>query len=301
VVNILAVLLLSSLASCGEPIVAFGRPGLGDGEFREPRTVSVSAKGVAVVDRSGRLQLFDADGRFLSKFAVAGDNVRRGLPCGVTWLADGTLAVADTHQGYVHIYDVAGKTVGHMGGFGAEPGQFNMPQRVAELPDGSLAVSDYGISLCNRVQVLTRDGKPLLMFGGPEPELGGLQRPMGLVVRDDGSFVLADQKAGLVVFAKDGRFEGSFGGHGPEAGDLLYGLCRAPDGTFYATDIGHHRLLRVAADGTVTGRFGKSGTALGEFLEPWDVAWSAGRLYVADKFNHRVQRIDVDRVKWEAP
>ncbi len=290
-----------ALAGCGEPIVAFGRPGLGDGEFRDPRAIAASAHGVAVVDRSGRLQLFDADGRFTGKFAVAGENVRRGLPCGLTWLADGNLAVADTHQGYVRIYTPSGAAVSHLGAFGAEPGQFNMPQRVAELADGRLAVSDFGTGLCNRLQLLTRDGRMLLSFGGPEPEKGGLERPMGVVPRDDGSFVVADQKQGLVLFAKDGRYTGPFGPGANRAGTLLYGLCRDGDGTYYASDIGHDRLLRVATDGVVTGSFGKSGGAPGEFLEPWDVAWSAGRLYVADKGNHRVQRIDPARVKWEAP
>jgi hypothetical protein len=263
--------------------------------------VTVSAKGVAVIDRSGRLQLFDGDGHFVSKFAVAGDNVRRGLPCGVTWLTDGTLAVADTHQGYVRIYDVAGATVAHLGGFGAEPGQFNMPQRVAELTGGRFAVSDFGTGLCNRVQIVARDGRPLSMFGGPEPENGSLERPMGLVPRADGSFVVADQRAGLVVFDAAGKFAGPFGGHGPAEGTLLKGLCRAGDGSYFASDIGHDRVLHVAEDGAVLGTFGRNGSAPGEFVEPWDVAWDGGRLYVADKGNHRVQRIDVDRVKWEAP
>ena len=295
------VVLLLLLAGCSDPILTFGRPGLGDGEFREPRAVTASAKGVAVVDRSGRLQLFDHDGRFVSKFAVAGDNVRRGLPCGVTWLADGTLAVADTHQGYVRIYDIAGATVAHLGGFGAEPGQFNMPQRVAELSDGRFAVSDFGTGLCNRVQVVQRDGTPVRMFGGPEPENGALERPMGLVARADGSFVVADQRQGLVVFGATGAFAGPLGGHEPEPGTLLHGLCRASDGTYYASDIGHDRLLHVAESGALLGTFGHSGSEPGEFVEPWDVAWDAGRLYVADKGNHRVQRIDPDRVKWEAP
>lgn len=297
----IAVLAVLALAGCGDPIVAFGRPGLGDGEFREPRALAASPRGVAVVDRSGRLQLFDADGRFTGKFAVAGTNVRRGLPCGVTWLADGNLAVADTHQGYVRIYTTSGETVSHLGAFGAEPGQFNMPQRVAELADGRLAVSDYGTGLCNRVQLLTRDGRMLLCLGGPDAEHGGLERPMGVVPREDGSIVVADQKAGLVVFAADGRFAGPFGRAPNREGTLLHGLCRDADGTFYASDIGHDRLLRFSPDGTATGSLGRSGGAPGEFLEPWDVAWSGGRLYVADKGNHRVQRIDPARVTWEAP
>src|SRR6185503_1013000 len=283
---------------CEEAVTTFGRPGLGDGEFREPRAVAAGPARVAVIDRSGRLQLFEHDGRFRSKFAVAGENVRRGLPCGVSWLADGTLALADTHQSYVKILGTTGEILAHYGGLGAEPGQFNMPQRVAELPDGRLAVSDHGVDLSNRVQVLRRDGTVLLVFGGPEPEKGGLARPMGLVPREDGSFVLADQAAGLVVFDAAGRFHGRFGDE-PEAGSLFYGLCRAPDGIHYASDIGHDRILRLDPSGRRTGSYGENGSEPGRFLEPWDVAFWGGRLYVADRGNHRVQRIDPARVRWE--
>ena len=300
-VRVEALLGALALAGCEEAIATFGRPGLGDGEFREPRALSVSEHGIAVIDRSGRLQVLGLDGRFASKFAVAGENVRRGLPCGVAWLADGTLAVADTHQSYLRVFSASGAPLAHYGGFGAEPGQLNMPQRVAECADGRLAVSDFGTGVCNRVQVFARDGALPRVFGGPEPENGRLERPMGVVPRADGSFVVADQRAGLVVFGADGKFSGSFGGPAPSPGTILYGLCRGDDGTFYASDIGRDRIVRVAADGTPKGSFGKGGAALGEFLEPWDVAWFGGRLYVADKGNHRVQRIDPARVPWEAP
>jgi DNA-binding beta-propeller fold protein YncE len=121
------------------------------------------------------------------------------------------------------------------------------------------------------------------------------------VPRDDGSIVVADQKEGLVVFDATGRCAGPFGECGPRPGVLLYGLCRAADGTYYASDIGKDRLLHVSADGRLLGSFGHTGVGPGEFLEPWDVSWNAGRLYVADKGNHRVQRIDPERVNWEAP
>lgn len=288
-------------AGCGEPVVVFGRAGLGDGEFRDPRAIAASERGVAVIDRSGRLQVFDADGRYLSQFAVAPGDVRRGLPCGVAWLADGNLAVADTHQSCLRIWSPEGASLARFGELGAEPGRFNMPQRVVELRDGALAVTDFGTGLCNRVQVLTREGVARLVFGGPEEEQGGLERPMGVLQREDGSFVVADQRAGLVRYGADGRFLGVFGDGKGAAGTLLYGLCRGDDGSLYASDIGHDRLLRFSPEGVRRGAFGRHGSAPGEFVEPWDVAWSGGRLYVADKGNHRVQRIDPERVAWEGP
>jgi sugar lactone lactonase YvrE len=286
-------------AGCDEAISTFGRPGLGDGEFREPRALTAGPQGIAVVDRSGRLQRFDLDGVFRGKFAVAPETARKGLPCGVTWLADGTLAVADTHQGHVRIYTPDGETVGHVGTFGAEPGQFHMPQRIAQDASGRLIVTDFGTGICNRVQVLSKDGVLSLVFGGPEPAQGGLQRPMGVVPLAEGGYVVADQVAGLLLYDAAGGFTGPLGGRPAFPGAVLNGLCRGDDGSYYTCDLAGGRVCRAASDGRATGTFGRAGSEPGQFLEPWDVAWFRGRLYVADKGNHRVQSIDPGRVRWE--
>lgn len=292
------ILAAAAAAGCADPVKVIGRPGRGPGEFDEPRALAVSEHGLAVVDRSGRLQLFDLDGRPTGAFAVADGDVRRGFPCGVTWLPDGTLVLADTHRSALTFYDTAGRLLRHVGGMGAGPGEFIYPERVLPLPDGGLAVSEYGVSTANRVQIFDRDGEFVRKFGGPAQDDGGLTRPMGLVRRDDGSFVLADQLTGLRLFTPGGGFAGPFAPRATPAGSMPYGLCRDPGGTIYMADLALDRLVRITPQGEVTGIFGGSGVEPGRFRRPWDVAWHAGRLYVADRENHRVQRFEVSAMEW---
>ncbi len=300
---VLAALGCVLLSACGPaaPLV-IGRPGTGDGEFRSPRGLAVSERGLAVLDKTGRLQVLDLDGTPRRSLVIVGGNVRRGLPIGVTWLADGRLAVADTHSGRIRLIDPATGAETAFGRYGLAAGEFLYPQRLVARGDGDLVVTDHGMGTTNRVQVVGTDGSSRLVFGGPRPEDGALVRPMGVVVLPDaGGFVVADQRAGLVRFGPDGRFVGVLPGWSYGEDVLAYGLTRAPDGTLYATDLAGHRVLRLAADGTPTGVLGRAGTEPGAFREPWDVAWWDGRLYVADMGNHRVQVFDADDADWQRP
>lgn len=75
----------------------------------------------------------------------------------------------------------------------------------------------------------------------------------------------------------------------------------APNGDIFVAD-GHgsapgepvnNRIVRFAADGTYLGEFGVSGSGRGEIDEPHAIAMdSAGRLFVADRQNSRIQIYD---------
>lgn len=289
-----------ALAACGrDPVLIIGRPGLGDGEFREPRSVSASRYGLAVVDKSGRVQIFELDGRFRRTVWITDGPVRKGLPCGISWLADGRLALADTHQSQVTLIAAGGGPVGCIGEYGALPGQFLFPQRIDVGPDGTLSVTQYGFEHGSCIQVFDRDGKFLRRFGGNDGENGALTRPMGIVTYEDGSCLVADQSRGLLAFRPGGAFAGDEASPGNEAGSVLYGLCRGGDSLF-ATDLGLHRIVRLSPDGRSPRWFGGPGTLPGQFHEPWDVSYYAGKLYVADRMNHRVQCFDVDSVEWSS-
>lgn len=293
---------LALLTGCTpEPPRVIGRPGTSDGEFRSPRGLAVSARGLAVLDKTGRMQILDADGVPQRTLEIVGGNVRRGLPIGLTWLDDGRLAVADTHSSRVRLIDPASGAETVLGEYGVAPGEFLLPQRIVQAQSGDLVVSDHGMGTTNRIQVVALDGASRLVFGGTEPENGGLARPMGVVTLPDGGFVVADQRSGLVRFRADGSCEGRLPEwpYGEEV--LAYGLARAPDGTLYCTDLAGHRLLRVDPEGRPTGVLGDAGTEPGRFREPWDVAWFDGRLYVADMGNHRVQRFDAENADWREP
>lgn len=66
------------------------------------------------------------------------------------------------------------------------------------------------------------------------------------------------------------------------------GLSTDGDGNVYATDI-EHTVSQFAPNGVQVARWGRAGTAEGEFGTPADVARSGDRLFVADTGNDRVQ------------
>jgi hypothetical protein len=294
-------LCLALLAACGRPPVGkIGRAGTGDGEFREPRGVSASAHGVAVVDKTGRLQLFGLDGRWRRTIPLVSGKVRRGLPIGVTWLADGNLAVAHTHESRVVLLSPDGREVGTFGSEGVQPGRFLMPQRITETPDGRFLVCDHGITI-HRVQLLEPDGAPVRVIGGAEDADGGLRRPMAAATLPSGGTLVADQKAGLVLYDAEGRFTGPFTQTQVPEPTCVQGMCRDAAGDVFAVDLERAEIRRYRADGAFVGSFGRRGVGPEEFSEPWDVAVYEGTLYVADKENHRVVTIDVGGVSWVTP
>ncbi|MCE9638157.1 MAG: hypothetical protein K8T90_20840 [Planctomycetes bacterium] len=302
-----AAVLLVALAAltgtgCGGPgVVSIGRPGTGDGEFRDPRGVAVSDSGIAVLDRTGRLQVFGLDGVFRRSIVVVPGDVRRGLPTGVTWLPDGDLAIAHTHQSRIVVLSPEGVQRRTFGEYGVAPGQFLYPQRIVQDADGNFVVSEYGFDKTNRVQVLRSDGAPLRVLGGGTAGEGGLGRAMGALPLADGRVLVADEFAGMVLFAKDGHSLGRFGPELPE-GALPRGVCRGADGDVYVAIGGAlHEVRRFSPEGALRGAFGEFGDAPERFREPWDVAWHAGRLYLADMGNHRIARIDPEAVAWRRP
>jgi uncharacterized protein (TIGR03663 family) len=77
------------------------------------------------------------------------------------------------------------------------------------------------------------------------------------------------------------------------------GLAVAPDGSIWVADTGNSRIVRFDATGEVVNSWGErtpdgqNPPAPGTFTEPWGVAIdSQGNIFVADTWNHRVQKFD---------
>lgn len=76
-------------------------------------------------------------------------------------------------------------------------------------------------------------------------------------------------------------------------------IAAAPDGSFYVANTGGSQIVQMDADGQTIGRWGtrtvesEAPPAPGTFNEPWDVAVDQeGNVYVADTWNHRIQKFD---------
>jgi predicted membrane-bound mannosyltransferase/sugar lactone lactonase YvrE len=98
--------------------------------------------------------------------------------------------------------------------------------------------------------------------------------------------------------------EVQIGGAGDAAGQLSgpRGMAIAPNGEIYIADAMNHRIQRFSPEGLVLGEWGTFAAAPeggeappGTFNEPWDVAVGPdGSVYVADTWNHRIQRFTAD-------
>jgi sugar lactone lactonase YvrE len=78
-------------------------------------------------------------------------------------------------------------------------------------------------------------------------------------------------------------------------------LALAPDGTLYIADTFNNRIQHLAADGSVLQVWGsfadisKGSAPGGSFYEPWGIAvGSDGSVYVADTWNHRIQKFTAE-------
>jgi len=88
---------------------------------------------------------------------------------------------------------------------------------------------------------------------------------------------------------------------GSAPGDLNTprGIDIASDGTIYVADSLNHRIQQFSPNGLLLNDWGNFANALeenapgGTFNEPWDVAVAPdGSVFVADTFNHRIQKFD---------
>jgi len=97
------------------------------GDFSKPDGVAVDPEGnLYVADTwNNRIEIFDADGHFVSQFGKAGDGPGYfSRPKGVAIDGDGHVWVADGMQDRVQVFTKEGQLLISLGGHGLLPGQF---------------------------------------------------------------------------------------------------------------------------------------------------------------------------------
>lgn len=191
-----------------------------------------------------------------------------------------------------------------------------------ELPEGSLLghVTGVGINSRNEVFVFRRaenslaSGTPTKPVAGPvvlvyDGASGRLLRswgegqfigPHGLTIDSEDRVWLTDVDLHQVfLYDRAGRLLRTFGERGVPGVDERHfnrptDVAVAEDGTFYVGDgYGNSRVVKFSGKGEYLLAWGTKGSGPGQFDNPHSVALDgAGRVYVADRYNDRVQIFD---------
>ena len=123
----------------GRYVKHWGAKGKSDGQFDLVHDVAVDSRGrVYVADRSNsRVQIFDADGKFLGKWT----NV--GQPWGLVYHAkENVLYMCDGQNNRVVKLNLDGQILGVLGSFGKAPGQFDFAHNIAVDSTGAIYVAE---------------------------------------------------------------------------------------------------------------------------------------------------------------
>ena len=284
--------------SSGRLVQVWGRRGISEGRLQKPRAMAVDDQDqLYVVDMTGRIQVFTADGEYLRGWRTPA--VDNGKPSGLTIDRDGNLLVADTHYFQVLVYSPLGellenRTIGGTCGHG--PGEFNFVTDAVQDSAGNYYVGEYGEY--DRIQKFGPDGRFLLQWGSHGSEPGQFVRPNNLAVDDQDRVWVADScNHRIQVFDTSGneaKLVKIWGEHGTQPGQLSYPYDLVLDGNghLYVCEFGNHRVQKFTLDGESLGCWGVSGRRQGELSQPWALALdSRGQLHILDTYNHRVQTI----------
>ncbi|HEY7302395.1 MAG TPA: peptidyl-alpha-hydroxyglycine alpha-amidating lyase family protein [Xanthobacteraceae bacterium] len=207
------------------------------------------------------------------------------------------------------------------------PNPYRLDANWAKLPDGRKfgqvikVVADrdgkslWAFERCGGTSCANSNVAPILKFdpsGNVVASIGAgmFNFPHGLGIDPDGSIWATDARAKngkgdvAVKFSPDGKVLitlGKAGMPGDQPGwlDQPTDIAVAPNGDIFITD-GHggqsnDRIAKFSKAGTFIKTWGKHGKAQGEFDTPHGIALdSAGRVYVADRSNNRIQIFDPD-------
>lgn len=244
------------------------------------------------VEPDGAAVVADPDAQRVVRIAPSGALAELRCP-GAPWGAP--MAVARADDGTLYVADAAAATVvrwsaGRCTALGA--GAFERPTGVAAAGDRLYVVDPPRHELV----ALSLGGEVIARWGGRGDGDGRLSFPTGVAVARDGTVLVVDAlNFRIARFSREGRWLGSFGARGETGGDLARpkAIAVAEDGILYVSDAQRGQVLVFGPAGTFEAALGEPGEEAGRFVLPAGVAAAAGRLYVADSQNRRVQVFEI--------
>ena len=209
---------LQKLDPHGKPLMIFGRASGGadqrDGHILSPAGVTVDSRGnIYVIDaRNSRVQKFDSQGKFLTKWGSYGSaNGQFQKPTGTTVDLTGNILVLDSFR--IQKFDSQGNFLSTQGSDGTSDGQFKKPRGIAVDNLGNMFVADTGN---NRIQKFDSNGNFVTKWGTKGLEDSQFSSPIGIATDKSGNVYVTDAGNYRVQkFDNQGNFLskwGTFGG-----------------------------------------------------------------------------------------
>lgn len=276
----------------------WGRRGISPGRLQRPRAIAIDDRQeLYIVDITGRIQVFDRDGRLLRYWRTPA--IERGKPVGLAIGLGRRLLVADTHYHRLLVYTHRGKllnsrTIGGTEGTG--PGEFGFVTDSVQTSDGCLYVGEYGQN--DRIQKFDPEGAVITQWGGHGGGVGRFRRPQSLKLGPDGHLWVADAcNHRIQIFDIDyepARLVSVWGKPGQHPGELQFPYDFAFDGRghIFVCEFGNQRIQQFTLAGEPVSVWGTPGRAPGQLSRPWGIVVDPSlRFYVLDTYNHRVQRL----------
>lgn len=238
--------------------VATWGEGEGPGKLRAPIGIALAGDTVFVSDAEAhRIVVFDRQGRFSRAFGHQGREPGQLLrPMHIAARSD-RLYVAEYGNDRIQVFDLRGESLSTLGTSGRGLGDFDAPGGVAVDASGRIYVADF---FNHRVQVLSANGAFLLQLGTTAEKgilPGRFNYPTDVAVLPGGDLLVADAYNDRIqVFDREGEPLARWGGP-----------------------------FALNVSGSIAGWF-RVATGVG-------VA-SDGAIFVADFYNHRVQKFRSD-------
>ncbi|TWT49149.1 NHL repeat protein [Rubripirellula amarantea] len=284
--------------------LVWGRYGLGDGKFVKPRAMTIDDDDqLYIVDTTGRIQVFDADGQLIRLWKTP--LTKNGRPTGLAYQSadqsqDGVakILVADTHYYRMIAYTLEGRLIesSQIGGVaGHLPGEFAFVTDAISDQQGCIYIGEYNAS--DRIQKFDPDGKFVCQWGGTGQEPGQFVRPQSLVIANDVLWVADACNHRIQRFdltTPTPSLIDIWGGPGEGIGQFYYpyDLALCDDSGVVVVEYKNNRIQRFDGKGEPVAVWGGAGIEPGQLNQPWGIVVdSLGRVHVLDSNNHRVQRL----------
>lgn len=296
-------------------------PGTGDKPyFVRPMGVATDSQGnMYVTDMQGdRVCVFNKDGRFLFQFGGFGVAwPQKGykatwkpglfnLPYGIDVDDRGDIFVVDSMNQQIQVFDPRGKFLRAFPKPWEKIGKGGGGRNEALYPT-VLDVHGDEVYVCDAYQIVifSREGKFIRQFGRPGRSPGGLDRPNGIVVGQDGTIYVSDSNHFRVqAYTAAGKLKWTVGETPASAFDVSqtgsrsFGLPRGLDldgrDNLLIVDSFHFAIIAYDKNGKKLGEVGDRGTSPGLFNFPNDIAiTNTGVSYIVDRANQRVQAVRI--------